>query len=103
VIGGLLAGVFLAVVLAFACTEYLLLRFDVRRCILLGRGSPLFLVLGSNCGSFLLVWLSAMVFVFASGSGAYEHATIVCLCAQAVWFAQHMWSYYRDHLRLHYQ
>jgi len=27
----------------------------------------------------------------------------VCLCAQAVWLAQHLWAYYRDHPRLHYE
>ena len=102
-IGVLLVGVFLAVVFAYVCTEYLLVRYDARRRVLVGEGWPLLTLLGANFASFIVVWLSAMIFIFAGGADLYYHATIVCLCAQAVWLSQHLWFYYRDHLRLRYE
>jgi hypothetical protein len=103
VIGVLLVGVFVTVVLAYVFTEYLLVRFDARRRVLTGEGAPLILLLGSNLASFIVVWLSTMVFVFAAGIDFYYYGTLVCLCAQAVWLTQHLWFYYRDHLRLRYE
>lgn len=103
VIGVLLIGVFLAVVFAYVCTEYLLDRFDARRRVLVGEGWPLLTLLGANFASFIILWLSALVFVLASGAELYYQATIICLCAQAVWLSQHLWFYYRDHLRLRYE
>jgi hypothetical protein len=99
----LLVGVFLIVVLAYVCTEYLLARFEARRRILVGEGSPLYYLLGANAASLVVVWLSAMIFIFASGTGLYYDATVVCLCAQAIWLSQHLWFYHRDHLRLRYE
>jgi hypothetical protein len=99
----LFVGVFLAVVLAFMCTEYVLVFFDARRSVLVGEGSSLLVILGAHAASFTLVWLSAVIFVFASGAGVYTEATVVALCAQGVWLTQHLWSYYRDHLRLRYE
>ena len=102
-VGVLLVGVFLAVVFAYACTEFLLVRLDVRRRVLVGEGWPLLIILGANLASFVVLLLSAMVFVFAAGADLYYYTTIVCLCAQAVWLSQHLWFYYRDHLRLRYE
>ena len=31
-----------------------------------------------------------------------HYALLICLCAQIVWLTQHLWFYYRDHLRLGY-
>jgi hypothetical protein len=103
VIGVLLVGVFVTVVFAYACTEYLLVRFDARRRILVGEDTTLVLLLGANLTSFVVVWLSTMIFVFAAGIDFYCYGTLVCLCAQAVWLTQHLWFYYRDHLRLRYE
>ena len=103
VIGVLLVSLFVTVVLAYACTEYLLLRFDARRRVLIGEGWPLLVLLGSNPRSFIVVWLSTMVFVLASETDAYRYATIICVFAQAVWLTQHLWFYHRDHLRLRYE
>jgi hypothetical protein len=103
VAGVLLVGVFLTVVFAYMCTEYLLGRLDARRRVLVGEGSPLLTIFGVNLASFLVVWLSALVFVFASGTELYYQATIICPCAQGVWLLQHLWFYYRDHLRLRYE
>ena len=102
-IGVLLVGVFLTVVFAYVCTEYLLVHFDARRRVLVGEGWPLLTLLGANFASFIIVWLSSLVFVFASGAELHYQATIVCLCSQGVWLLQHLWFYYRDHLRLRYE
>ena len=102
-VGVLLVGMFLAVVCAYVSTEYLLGRVDARRRVLVGEGSPLLILLGANLASVVIVWLSAIVFVFASGAELYYHVTIICLCAQAVWLSQHLWFYYRDRLRLRYE
>jgi hypothetical protein len=102
-IGVLVGGIFLTVLLAYVCTEYLLGRFDVRRRVLVGEGWPLLPLLAANFVSFIVVWLSSIVFVFASGVGHYDYATIVCLCVQALWLSQHLWFYYRHHLRLRYE
>ena len=102
-VGVLLVSVFLTVVFAYVFTEYLLVRFDARRRVLVGEGWPLLTLLGANFASFVIVWLSTLVFVFASGTDLYYQATIICLGAQAVWLSQHLWFYYRDHLRLRYE
>ena len=102
-VGVLFVGVFLAVVLAYVCTEYLMVRLDARRRVMVGEGFPFAIILGANIVSFALVWTSAMIFVLASGSGLYFAATVVCCAAQAVWLTQHLWFYYRDHLRLRYE
>jgi hypothetical protein len=103
VVGVFFVGMFMAVVLAYACTEYLFVLVDARRRVLVGHGHALLLVLGVNLASFVLVVLCAFIFVLASGTPVYGSAALVCLCAQAVWLAQHLWFYYRDHLRLRYE
>src|SRR5918999_3908729 len=103
VVGLLLAAMLLTVLLAYALTEYLLTRFDVRRRVLLGEGSPLPPILAANGVSFLVVWITSLVLMFAADVHFYYHATLVCLCAQGVWLTQHLWFYYRDHLRLGYE
>ena len=102
-IGLLIVGGFIAVVLAYMCAEYLLIRFDARRRVLVGEGHTLLIILGANFVSFALIWASAMIFIFASGSGLYYAVTVICIFAQAVWLSQHLWFYYRDHLRLRYK
>ena len=101
--GVLFIGLFFAVVLAYVCTEYLLIRMDARRRVLIGRGNSIVVVLAANVISFTILWMSSLVFVAASGADYYMHATIVCVFAQAVWLSQHLWLYYRDHPRLHYE
>ncbi|MCC6889348.1 MAG: hypothetical protein IT536_12505 [Hyphomicrobiales bacterium] len=103
VFGLLLVGTFATIVSAYLLTEYLLTRFDVRRRVLVGDGSPLMAILAANGLSFLLVTLSSLVMLFAAGIGLYAGAVLVCLCAQGVWLTQHLWFYYRDHLRLRYE
>jgi hypothetical protein len=102
VFGLLLVGAFATVVLAYMFTEYLLTRFDVRRRVLVGDGSPLGPILYANAVSFLVVCLSSFVVLFAVDAApqAYVVLALVCLCAQGLWLTQHLWFYYRDHLRL---
>ena len=102
-IGVLLVSQFVTVVLAYACTEYLLLRFDARRRVLIGEGWPLLVLLGSNLGEFHCGMAQRDGFVLASETDAYRYATIICVFAQTVWLTQHLWFYHRDHLRLRYE
>jgi hypothetical protein len=103
VVGALIIGFFVAVVCAYACTEYLLVQLDVRRRMVDGGVRTLVIILAANLMSLAVVGLSSLIFVAASGVALYFQATIVCICAQAVWFAQHLWAYYRDHPRLRYE
>jgi hypothetical protein len=103
VVGWLIVGFFAVVVCAYGCTEYLLVQLDVRRRIVDRGVHALVIILAANLLSFAVLWASSLAFVAASGIDLYFHATIVCLCAQAVWLAQHLWAYYRDHPRLHYE
>jgi hypothetical protein len=102
VFGVLLVGAFATVVLAYMFTEYLLTRFDVRRRVLVGDDSPLLPIICANAVSFVVICLSSFIVLFAAGVGVQAYAVIVlvCLCAQGVWLTQHLWFYYRDHLRL---
>jgi hypothetical protein len=100
VIGVWFVGIFLAVVLAYACTEYLFTLFDARGGVLVGRGFALLLIFGVNLLSFLLVLLSACIVISASGVPLFNQAAIACFGAQLIWLGQHLWFYYRDHLRL---
>ena len=102
-LGCCLSGRSLAVVLAYVFTEYLLTRFDVRRRVLVGDGSPLLPILVVNGVSFLVVCISSVIVVFATDVDLYAYAALICLCAQGVWLSQHLWFYYRDHLRLRYE
>jgi hypothetical protein len=103
VVGALLFGFFAAVVCAYGCTEYLIVRLDVRRRMLNGGVGSLMVILAANLLSFAILWISSLAFMVASGVDYYFPATIVCACAQTVWLAQHLWMYYRDHPRLHYE
>jgi len=102
VIGLLFVCVFCAVGLAYAATEYAMTRFDVRRRVTVGE-SGLLLILSVNCLSLLLVWLCASVLMAASGYHLYLQVTLISLGAQAVWLSQHLWFYYRDHLRVRFE
>ena len=102
-VGLLIMGFFIAVVCAYGCTEYLLAQLDVRRRVLdRGVRTPV-IILAANLMSFAIIWLSSLAFLVASGAELYFQASIVCVCAQAVWLGQHLWSYYRDHPRLRYE
>jgi len=103
VLGFLFAGVFLAVVAAYACTEYQLVLFDAWRRVMTGTSYALLIIVGANLASFLLLFACTSVFVFASGSHHYAEAAAICGFAQAIWLAQHLWFYYRNHLRLRYE
>jgi hypothetical protein len=102
VFGVLVVGAFAAVVLAYMFTEFLLTRFDVRRRILVGDGSPLLPIVCANAVSFVVVALATFVVLYAADLGLQDYAALVliCLCAQGIWLTQHLWFYYRDHLRL---
>ncbi len=100
--GLLLVGAFATIVLAYMFTEYLLTRFDVRRRVLVGDRAPLRPILYANGVSFLVVSISSLVILYAAGITVYHYAILICLCAQIVWLTQHLWFYYRDHLRLGY-
>jgi hypothetical protein len=103
VFGLLLGGAFAVVVLAYVLTEYLLARLDVRRRVFVRDGSPLVPILYANAVSFLVIGISSVVMLFTFSFDLYAgHAVLLCLCAQAVWLGQHLWSYYRDHPRLGY-
>jgi len=102
VVGVLVVGVFCAVGFAYACTEYAMTRFDVRRRVTVGE-SGLLLLLAVNLLSLILLWLSASILVAASGHDLYVQALVIAVGAQAVWLPQHFWFYYRDHLRVRYE
>jgi hypothetical protein len=97
VAGVLFVGLFLAVALAYACTEYLLGRLDP------SGARTLSVILIVNLLSFLILWLSSLAILMASGIPYYLVATIAAVCGQAVWLGQHLWSYYRDHPRLRFE
>jgi hypothetical protein len=102
-VASLIGGFFAAVVCAYGFTEYLLVQLDVRRRMVDGGVRTLVIILAANLMSFTILWVSSLVFVAASGAELYFYATIVCVCAQAVWLGQHLWSYYRDRPRLRYE
>ncbi len=99
-VGLVFVGMFIAVVCAYGCTEYLLARADARRRVLTGEGHSLRLILTVNGGSLLILCLGSTALVVASGIGFYVQAVAICLAAQALWLTQHLWAYYRDHLRM---
>jgi hypothetical protein len=102
VIGVLVIGVFCAVGLAYACTEFLMTRFDFRRRIMVGHGG-VGLILAVNFCSLVLLWLTASILVAASGYRLYLQLLAVSLGAQAIWLVQHLWTYYRDHVHVSYE
>ena len=99
-VGLFFVGMFIAVVCAYGCSEYLLARLDARRRVLVGEGHPLLLILTVNAVSLLVLWLGSTALIVASGMAFYVQAVVICLAAQALWLTQHLWFYYRDHLRL---
>ena len=98
--GLLLVGTLATVVLAYVVTEFLLMRLDVRRRVLVGDGWLLITILCVNAVSLLVVCIVSVVVLFATGTGLYASAVMVCIGVQAVWLSQHLWFYHRDHLRL---
>lgn len=100
--GVLVVGAFAAVVLAYMFSEFLLTRFDVRRRVLVGDGSPLLPILCANGVSFVVICIAGFAVLYATDIGIQDYTTIVlvCLCAQGIWLTQHLWFYHRDHLRL---
>jgi hypothetical protein len=98
----LFVGVFCAVGFAYACTEYMMTWFGVRRRVTVGE-SGLGLLLAVNGLSLLLMWVSAVILVAASGHNLYLPVSVIALGAQAIWLSQHLWVYYRDHLRVRYE
>jgi hypothetical protein len=99
VTGLLVVGVFCAVGFAYAATEYAMTWFDVRQRVTIG-GAGLALILAVNGLSLALLWLTAFILVAASGHHLYLPASVIALGAQAIWLAQHLWFYYRNHLRV---
>ena len=99
----LFVGMFAAVFAAYFVTEFLLGRLDARRRMLIGKGHPLLAILAANLASFGVLLGSSAVVVYVSGTGYYGIGAIVSACSQGVWLTQHLWSYYRDHLRLRYE
>ena len=70
-VGSLIIGFFVAVVCAYACTEFLLVQLDVRRRMVDGGVRTLVIILAANLMSLAVVWLSSLVFVVASGVALY--------------------------------
>jgi hypothetical protein len=102
VIGVLFLGVFVAVGFAYGCTEYMMTWFDVRQRVTAGVAG-LGLILAVNGASLALMWLCAAILVAASGHNLYLQVSVISLGAQAIWLSQHLWWYYREHLRVHYE
>ena len=100
VVGLLATWMFLTVILAYLFTEYLLRRLDVRRRIFVGQGWSLFAILGADAVSLLVVWISSLVLMFAADVHLYSSDARSVVGAQGVWLSQHLWSYYRGHVRL---
>jgi hypothetical protein len=70
---------------------------------MVGQGSALPVILLANVISILLLSVSAAVFIYASDSHYYVEALAICALAQTPWLGQHLWFYWRDHLRLRYE
>jgi len=100
VIGALTIGFFVAVVCTYACTEFLLAQLDLQRRKYDRGVRKLFIILLANLMSLAIVWGLSLAVLMASSIGHYLAATLICLAAQLVWLAQHLWTYYRDHPRL---
>lgn len=99
-LGFVFAGVFLAVIASYACTEYQFVLYDAWRRVMVGDSFALLIIIAANLVSFVVLWVSASLFVLASGAQHYLEATAICAFAQSVWLVQHLWLYRRNHLRL---
>ena len=95
----LFVGVFCAVGLAYLCTEYAMTRLDVRERVMVGEAGVA-LIVAVNGLSLALLWVSGAILVAASGRDLYLLASVIALGAQAIWLSRHLWSYYRDRLRV---
>ena len=93
------AAIFLTAVLSYLCTEYQLVSFEARRRIMIGAPNTLRMILIINAASFLITWMSAVVFVIASRSDCYIQVTAICAGVQALWLGQNLWLYHRDRAR----
>jgi predicted transcriptional regulator len=98
-----LAGMFVAALCSYVCTEYMLVTLDAQRRVMTGEPSALLIILLANAVSFVVMVMSAMVLTLASGNHFYLEAIVICFGAQAIWLGQNLWSYYRDRLRMNYQ
>ena len=101
-IGVLFIGVFCAVGFAFACTEFLMTRFEIRRRVMVGEGG-VGLILAVNFCSLALLWLAASILVAASGYRLYLELSVIAFGAQAIWLVQDLWSYHRDRVHVRYE
>jgi hypothetical protein len=103
VVGVLFVGVFLAVCFAYACTEFVMKRFDVRRRVMVGEsGLPMIFAVNFFC--LLLLWAGAALLVALSGQDhLYLYIAVIAVGAQAIWLGEHLWFYHRDHLRVRYE
>jgi len=102
VVGVLFVGVFLAVCFAYACTEFVMTRLDVRRRVMVGEsGLPMILAVNFLC--LLLLWVSGSILVAMTGHHLYLQVTVIAVGAQVIWLCEHLWFYYRDHLRVRYE
>lgn len=101
-VGVLIVSVFCAVLFAYACTEYFITSFDVRRRVITGEGG-LLLILGVNLISLALLFVSSFVLVLASGLNLYVQAAVIAGGAQMVWATQLLWFYFNDHLQVSYE
>jgi hypothetical protein len=102
VVGVLFGGVFLAVCFAYACTEFAMTWFDVRRRVMTGE-SGLAMIFAVNLLCLLLLWASASILVALSGYDLYLHVAVIAIGAQAIWLGEHLWFYRRDHLRVRFE
>jgi cellobiose-specific phosphotransferase system component IIC len=102
VVGVLLVGVFCAILLAYACTEFLLVHLDLRRRVMEGK-SGLPMLLAVNVASLAVVWSIGASLVAASGQNLHLQAALIAVGAQMVWLIQLLWFYHRDHLRVRYE
>jgi hypothetical protein len=100
VVGLLLAGVFGAVAFTYVCTEFAMKGLDVRGRVMAGE-SGLALIVAVNCLSLMLLWIGGSLVAAATGQHYYLQVAAIALGAQAIWLSQHLWFYYRDHLRVH--
>ena len=66
----------------------------------MGENFALLFIFAANAISFLVLWMSALAFVLASGTQHYTEATAVCAFAQGLCLIQNLWAYHRNHLRL---
>jgi hypothetical protein len=102
VVGVALVAAFCAVLFAYACTEYFISGFDVRRRVREGE-SGLRLILAVNFISFALLLIGGSVLVAASGHDFYLQAAVIAAGAQMLWLTLHLRFYYHNRLRVSFE